>query len=180
MHPDASNAQGWLLLPKQAPGDGALKPRGFWDQASCRPQAKLKLPAQSSSSYCRQHLQAHPGERVDCRLQGQPQGEPAAGRWCKQQRTWPQACLGVASTCNLVELFGLGVDFLFRLHSYPSQMWTILCGLPKSRVNEYIQRSLENTKTGKGIWLSPTHSVRVSWEADPALLFPKFDFLGTC
>lgn len=65
-------------------------PEGFWDQTSCNPQAKLKLPAQSSSSYCRQHVQAHPGEREDCTLQDQ--GEPSAGRWCKQQRTWPQAC----------------------------------------------------------------------------------------
>lgn len=63
MHPDASNAQGRLLLPKQTHGDHALKPRGFWNQTPCNPEAKLKLPTQSSSSYYRQHA----GERVDCR-----------------------------------------------------------------------------------------------------------------
>lgn len=73
--------------------------------------------------------------------------------------------LGVASTCNLAEPFGLAVDFLlWTLHSHPSQIWTILSGLPKSRVNEYIQRPLENTKAGKGIWPSPILSVRESAE----------------
>lgn len=73
--------------------------------------------------------------------------------------------LGVAPTYNLAEPFGLAVDFLlWTVHSHPSQIWTILCGLPKSRVNEYIQRPLENTEAGKGIWPSPILSVRESAE----------------
>lgn len=93
------------------------------------------------------------------------QGEPSAGRWCKQQRRWPQACPWYCFHMQPCRALCPGVDFLVQtLHSHPSQIWTILCALPKSRVNEYIQRPLENTKTRKGIWFSPTLSVRESAE----------------
>lgn len=110
MHPDVSNARGWLLLPKQIPGGHALKPKGFWDQTSCNPQAKLKLPAQPSSSYCRQHLQAHPGERVDCRLQDQGSLQQAEDANSRAQDLKP--VLGVASTCNLAVWSGSGFSCL--------------------------------------------------------------------
>lgn len=38
--------------------------------------------------------------------------------------------------------------FLFGQNTLHSQIWTVLCGLQKPRVNEYIQRPLEISRQG--------------------------------
>lgn len=108
MHPDASNSKGCLLLPKQTPGDRALKAFG------------IRHPVIHRQSSSCQHSPALPtagsifrlilvrGWTADCRTkENLQQADDANSRGHDLKHV-----LGVASTCNPAEPFGLGVDFL--------------------------------------------------------------------